>query len=294
MRVLSTIVSLLLILFFNSCEEEVNAPIQETEPMLVVNSLIGTDSLIKIHLGKSSGFESVQTISDITDARVTVYQNDQILGDMIHQQDGEYHLPDSYLQANNTYKINISHQDYSPVSTESRSLEKVAIDNLEMTNNQENKKIDFTLRFKDNPLSSNYYMILLKEISNNNPQNFNILTYYSDDIVFNGNLSVNSIGLQQNTVRGSRSFSDEIFNGEDVELSFYLLSSDISSIYSHLQIELYHMTEEYYKYERSYVAIENRDDLPFLKKIKLFSNVNGGYGIFTTFAVDKKLVQLEK
>ena len=153
-------------------------------------------------------------------------------------------------------------------------------------------QLDFTIVFQDDPSQENYYMILLKGKQDNKLSD---IEYNSDDIIFNGNLSINSIGLQQNILRGSRSFSDENRNGNEISISFYVYNEliDINQLFSEYQVTLYHITQDYYKYERSLITFNNREDVPFYNKVNLHSNVTNGYGIFTSYAADSKSINIE-
>ena len=280
------------ILFLHiSCEEELQVPLPDEEPKLVINSLLGVDSLLRVHVSKSSGFQMENTNSPLANADVKISQNNQLLGNMIHESNGWYSLNSKVLTANSSYQIEVSHPDLETAKSETEALEKVTISNLNYQVKEENK-IEFTIQFQDKPLQKNYYMILLKAIDGSTISTIN---YYSDDIIFNGNLTENSIGIQQNMLRGSRTFSDENLDGNNISISIYVYNElfDNSDLFQEYKIELYHITSDYFKYERSITSYYERDDLPFFNKINLHSNVSDGYGIFTTYAIDSKTINNE-
>lgn len=280
----------LLFLHF-SCEEELQVPIPNDKPRLVINSLIGVDSLLRVHVSKSSGFQNENTNSPLTNANVEISQNNKKLGDMIPESNGWYSLNPHVLMTNSSYQIKVSHPDLETAKSETEVLEKVAISNLSYEV-KEKKKIEFTIQFQDKASQKNYYMILLKAIDGTTISTIN---YYSDDIIFNDNLTENSIGIQQNMLRGSRSFSDENLDGNNISISIYVYKAKNNSTKTNqkYKLELYHITSDYFKYERSLTTYYNRDDLPFYKKVNLHSNIHGGYGIFTSYAIDSKLITLD-
>jgi len=283
------ILNICLLFLHISCEEELQVPVPEEQSKLVINSLMGVDSLLRVHVGKSSVFQEGFINPAIENAEVQIKQNNQILGNMSHESAGWYVLNNNYLTGNSDYQIEVSHPDYETVNAQTEVLEKVDITGLTYQKSEDDK-LDFTLQFQDNALQENYYMILLRVLDETSSI---LIDYNSDDIVFNGNLSLNPIGLQQNMLRDSHTFSDENFNGNQIDMSFFIYVPSFTEVFNTYQVELYHITQDYFKYERSLVAFKNREDLPFYKKVNLHSNVSGGYGIFTSYALDSRTIKID-
>jgi hypothetical protein len=278
------LICLFLFLLHVSCEEEEEVPKPKSGPMLALNSLIGVDSLIQINLSESTGTSDIKYISD---AIVTAYKNDQKLGELTYRNNGTYVLPDNYLKSQENYQFTIAHPAFNKLYTSTVPPNKVLIDEVNLLINQSDGKTSFTLNFTDDSTKRNFYMILVKGILENDTQ---LIDHYSNDIVFEGNLAINETGFEQNMLRGSRSFSDENFQNPQVEISFYLLNNEVFENFKEYRIELYHLTKDYFNYERSFVSIENRSDLPFPNKTNLYSNVEGAFGILTSYALDYKTV----
>lgn len=277
--------SLILSLLLVSCEEEEELPQEKSHEIITVNSLIGVDSLIKVKLSKSTG-TSVE-IKYITDAKITAHKNDKELGEFVYRQNGFYELPNQYLASETKYQITVTHSSFKKITTNTFAPAKVSINDIKLVNEESEGKTTFNLKFTDDASQNNYYMVLVKGISNNNS---NVIQYYSNDIVFEGNLNVNDNGFEQNMLRGSRSFSDKNFESSQVEISFYILNNDFLVDYPEYKIELYHLNEDYFNYERSFVSLENKDDIQFSKKTNLYSNVEEAFGIFSSYALDYKIV----
>lgn len=280
------------ILFLHiSCEKELQVPITDEEPKLVINSLIGLDSLLRVHISKSSGFQTENSDISLTNANIEISQNNQILGNLTHDKNGWYSLNSHLLEANNSYQIEVSHPDFETAMSEMEVLDKVAIKNLSYQVKKDDK-IEFTIQFQDTPSQKNYYMILLKKTIENTSY---ITNYYSDDIIFDGNLTETTVGIQQSILLGSKSFSDENMDGENFSISIYTYNTQFGStiVLPEYKLELYHITSDYFKYERSLTSYKNRDDLPFLNKVNLHSNVRGGYGIFTSYTIDSRTINIE-
>ncbi|MGQ1909970.1 DUF4249 domain-containing protein [Marinifilum sp. RC60d5] len=279
------LICLFLFVLLYSCEEEENVPQTKEKPMLALNSLIGVDSSIHVNLTMST--DLYEESHSITDAIITLYKNKQSLGQLNHKSNGNYEYPNYHLEGQTNYEISVIHPDFAEIKASTISPEKVIIDKVEQINNYKDGKTTFTLNFSDDPTKNDYYMLLVKGVSADFSQ---LLNYYSNDIVFEGNLAVNETDFEQNMLAGSRSFSDENSKSSQLTISFYLLNDEISTDISEYRIELYHLSKDYYNYERSYVAIENRDNLPFYNKTRLYSNIEGAFGIFSSYSLDLKTI----
>ncbi|WP_282014151.1 DUF4249 family protein [Marinifilum flexuosum] len=277
--------SLILFLLLVSCEEEEELPQEKSHQIITINSLMGVDSLIQVKLSKSTG-TSIE-MKYISDARITAHKNDKELGEFVYRQNGIYELPSQYLASETKYQITVTHPSFKKITANTFVPAKVSINDIKFVNDESEGKTTFNLKFTDDASQNNYYMLLVKGISNNKS---NVIQYYSNDIVFEGNLNVNDNGFEQNMLRGSRSFSDKNFESSQVEISFYILNNDFFVDYSEYKIELYHLNEDYFNYERSFVSLENKDDILFSNKTNLYSNVEEAFGIFSSYALDYKVV----
>jgi len=215
---------LFLFIFLYACEEEEDVPQPKSDPKLTLNSLIGVDSLIRVHLSESTG--NAMDAKNIDNASITIAKNDKETTQLNYLKDGIYELSDSYLEENASYKISVVHSDYDNLQSKTKVPKKIVIDQITQFNNSNDEKTTFQLSFKDNITMDNYYMLLIKGKSNGT---LTIIPYYSDDLVFEGNLTVNETDFEQNMLRGSRTFSDENFNDSEIEISFYLLNNEINS-----------------------------------------------------------------
>lgn len=289
MKQLLTILSCLFLTTLVSCENDLNVHIPKQESKIVINSLLASDSLIRVHISKSSKLN--QNAENIINANVLLKQDNEELGQMSSSENGWYTLNKQHVNANSNYQIEVSHPNFETCTAQTEVPEKVIIEQF-FYKKKNNNQVDFTIEFQDNPREENYYLILLKGRENKNARDLEI---FSDDIIFNGNLLKDPTGLQQNSLWGSRSFSDENRNGNYLRISFYIFNEeyDSSELFPEYEVVLYHITQDYYKYERSLLSFKNRDDLPFNNKINIYSNVKNGYGIFTSYAVGTKSVKIE-
>jgi len=253
-------------LIWLSCEEEINFPFQQ-ENKVQLNALLGKDSLFKFYFTDNNKYENIKMflIDDYVNYPILKIKGEQ------------YGIQNFYTAANKNYKIEI-HLDDTVISAETQIPEKVYIDSVYYDDFVKY----FTLRFYDNPIEKNYYMILIRS-------NFSSSIHYtSNSKVFKGNLDKDSYEFEKNVYYGSCVFTDESFDADFVDINI-----DKPVVYNgEFYVDLYHISESYYKYERAYTASKNIGDVPSFSEKKIYSNLKGAEGIFASYAVDSKLIVL--
>ena len=83
--------------------------------------------------------------------------------------------------------------------------------------------------------------------------------------------------------------SDVNFNGTIKNLIFYTEAGSLNPQNGpggmrRSTVKLLHINKDYYNYIRSLNTYENAADNPFAEPVNLYTNVNNGYGLFTTYA----------
>lgn len=281
-------------ILFCSCESNLDLDLDKNPSLLVLNALAAKDSLVKVHVSQSRALQKSIPAKELTSAVVQLFEGDKLMGSMQIMSQGWYQM-DSRFESNKDYKIVVNHPDFKSINSKTTIPNIVPITGIRLEQINVNR-CHFKLKFQDNEGSKDFYMVLLKGIYVFEKDGESIkqevdFPYFSDDVVFNGNLLENTTSLERNFLLGSRAFSDKSFNGQEVEISFYADSFYSWDEYSELKIELYHISRDYYAYERSKIMIANREDLPFYKKINLHSNVNFGAGIFAGYALSSKILK---
>jgi hypothetical protein len=282
------IITFCLLLF--ACEEDSKISTKHSNPSLVINSLIGTDSILRAKIYSSSYFGTQQKPTVISNAKATIFENNKEIGELTYKNES-YSLNNYKITANSTYRMSVSHPNFPLATTQCKTLKKVPISKVSSEIYPEKNRISFTVTFNDPKEEKNYYMILLYGNDSFSRQR---LQYYSENIAYQGNLQLNSDSRILSRLYKSITFSDQTFTNQKASITIYRFLNDQNEDLFNYKIVLYHITEEYFNYERSYVAIKNSSDIPFLHQSNLFSNVKSGYGIFASYATDEKEVQVNK
>ena len=285
-----------------SCTKEVEIKIPKEEPKLTVNSFFSPDSVIKIHLSKSAYiFDEKTTI--INNANIELWNEDTLLEIMQYENDGIY-FSKTKPKVSKKYQIKINYPDFQLVTAEDVIPAKTKIIETEQKDSvmfdlQDMPFSQVNITFQDNPNITNYYEVILA-FEHNDSITSKFMTLdriYSDDPAIKSEIDtdINSIGEK------SLVFSDNLFNGEKYTLtllySLVFIPDDLYQPYLPprtyknytLYVYLYSVSKNYYNYmkklrqyiKNSYNLWNNPGEV-----IRMYSNVNNGYGIFAGYNTD--------
>lgn len=294
--------NILIIILFSialiSCEKIIDINIDEKDKKIVVNSIISTDSIVKVNLSKSLNILDNKNAIFLNNAIVNLYENNVFIQKLTYTENGNYLANNFYPVVNKTYKIEVKSEGLHDVSAQNIIPNKVNINSIDTLykNNEKFSGIEFTINFTDPANQENYYLLQTKALVPSdwdyygNPTNFTqqSLAFQSDDNIVETNLSYGEGGVGGEGIV----FSDNLINGQTyplkINIGFWNFYSDTNKVYIYLSS----ISKEFYMYLKSYNAnIENRNN-PFAEPVQVFENVNDGYGIFAGYSsfVDSMLV----
>jgi len=329
---ISYIVALGLSLLLLSCENVIEFPGNITKPLLVVNSFITPDSLIKVHVSKSKFFlvnTNATNYEVVNNATVNVWVNDKKIEKMASIGEG-YYQATFKPKVGDIVKVTAENADFSEVSTFTETVktnpilaadtanhvfEETPMINGSSTNGgpliidtigiTKTESFDLKIKFKDPGGIANFYKINLKikNFYDNDSTAFDYVNINSNDLVFGNN---NNMGpLEVANYSYDHEFSDELFNGKeyDLKLTFstnttiynaghYDIYKTKSPIKRELYIELQSISESYFKYIRSCSASSNTIEF-FSEPVQIYSNVKGGIGIMGSYSSSYYKIQLK-
>lgn len=259
------------------------------DPQLVVNALFEVDQPhSKVYLTHSMAPESNSSYSYIKDAVVLLKQNEVVIDDLQLQLDevfdndsSFYYLTDYTMQANTTYQLEVKHPTYPTALAQMTTLSAVKIESVilgEVMDYQRNLR--FTIN--DPTTEDNFYLLKLKfkateMMWEEDDPKWMGLWFESNEPSFEEN---NDFWEDQYDGRKVL-FNDQLFNGTrktfSVEVEYW---NEIDS----LQVILYSVSKDYYKYHQSR-RLQNQDDGDtFLgaEPVVVYNNIQNGFGIFAS------------
>ena len=296
-------------MLFASCDIVVDLDIPEHERVLVVNSILTTDSMINASISHSVGAFDASSISYVNNATVEIYEDGVLLGEMNEEVSFSYNYMDEldsiYVYnfnqnpvAGKIYSYEIAHPDYEAVRAETTVPAAVKLNVYDVTLlSEEDDEKHYRVRFSFNDApEDNFYRLRLR-----NPN-----AYYDGFDYFESNDAsmISSAGVESDgaTFYGDEAlFDDEMFNGTEKEISIDFFDS--KSLWFEEQddgyekeytLELTSVSESYYTYIRSLRAhYDNQDQFIFAgEPVQVFTNIENGLGVLGSMSLDTMLLEL--
>jgi hypothetical protein len=297
----------LLIPFIFSCERELEYDLRSAQPRLVVNSIIGQDSLFQIEVSTTAQPGEGNSIVSLTDARISLTEEGLAITDFVldsaktlpaYMNEGDrpvertlYFLRSAYskVRAGRDYHITVSYQGYETAEATAK-IPRAARVEYHPERGSTNLMLDgrdlMEVRFSiiDDGLPHFYGIELVTENDAGSRKN---IEFYSFETAFNANLAnsgnVSGEGVWYNTREGVF-FPNNQFQGSAKEFSVYLDSEHLSGK-DLLNLRIVSMSSDFYNFAVSYKQQRQNSGNPFAEPVVVHSNIQHGAGIFAGYAV---------
>ncbi len=275
---------LILILVGVSCQKEVKYDEELLEPKLVVQGLLEVDSMCVIYLERTYNFMEDYPNTEITSGATLTIENltagtSYVVTTPVY--DNRYEFPFT-VTANTTYKITVTHPDYPTVTATTTTVGIVPILSIDTAtiNPDGYDELLATWKWQDPP-GDNYYMV--RTFINMEDTVYGYFNHYgfmgsNDPIANNGSdepLDDYNGGIYF-------VFSDETFASAIKTFESYsnnpFAYPDPNTV-STVTYSLTSINYETYLYHKS-VQKQANTDPTFSEPVKVFTNVENGYGIF--------------
>lgn len=302
------VISIIIPVFLNSCTKKLDYDFEDQPRKLVVNSILTSDSLVKVYVSSTQNILKADTII-IDNALVLLYQNNIFYDTLTHRGKGLY-MPSNNLYPciRCVYKVIVKVSGFPDAEAEDKIPDFNVNYDVHVTYpygyDQNNEAVGlFELTFKDPAGEKNYYelMIYYKESGNNNKYGY--LTW--SDIKTDDKVLIDEGDLDY--YPGALLISDKLFNGEDISIKFKMfgqifnISGNPSTNWTF--VVLRSVSESYYKYKKYLLrhlynqnnsnSIDDPLHLLFSSEpTNMYTNINNGYGIFVGYSGVMKQVRL--
>jgi hypothetical protein len=295
---------------------------KNTGRRIVINGLITTDSVISVLVGKSGFIEDYEYVSlnDVENARVLVYQDNRCIDSLVHlRQPMSYAANGIYAGNNyfssgtkalpgNEYSIVVSLDGFpdAGASTKLPGFVRISfIDSLweqVKIDNRSFGRMTCNLEFSDPPNEENFYLfnicsrsrlkdsiffsfgisngrdpfvafdcqdpIVEQRLISYDTWHYNTRGIVFSDKIINGRKHKLTVSYQQERYNG---MSDTIFN--------FAVGREV------IYFRLYSIGKEYFNYIQSLDLFYDKLGNPLAEPVKVYSNIEGGYGIFAGASV---------
>lgn len=278
-----------LLIIASSCDKDIEYKFDDFQAQMVVNAFISPQEGIQVQVSRSipPNQDVLKTRIWINDAKVSLYLNEQFVMQVPFQKNGIYASPIEDLKPNqsNKYHIVVEHPEFGAVKSEAIliPLEPIVLSSaLEPSPNLSingDPQLRWALRLKDGSIEEAAYLTVINLKDSRNayseaPPNITLL-----------NLKVGQFCDLVYTYGNNLLFKNECIRGQEVDLSFeFDVPNRIGGIGQKftpdsIECKIYTVPKDFYEYYRTQNRPEDFE-LAFSDPEPLFTNMQGGYGVF--------------
>jgi hypothetical protein len=276
---------LLVLGFMLSCDKKLKYKEDDSKELMVINCVMEANDLITVSLTRSYSTIGNQNVGDLTIvSEANLKLIDETTGDVytVNQisADNNYHFSTTAL-AGHSYYIEVTHPDFPTASARCKMPDMVYVNSWDtLTLSSTEKK--FSFQFND-PQEENYYGIRRSVIDAN--------TGVEQEDGFNeveGLLNVN-----KNYWGSHLLFSDDQLTSSSPTLGvrFMDYSSNGGAEINGYKVLFSHVSKELYLYSKTSNLIQENEFNPFAEPVRIYCNIENGYGIFAGFSTTVVFVE---
>ena len=310
------LIFILSLFLITSCQKviEFNGPV--TDPIVVVNSLVTPNAVVKVVLSKSRFFLSNDTLFSMIDtATVSLFVNGAMKETLNHTSNGTFLSTYKPVVGDSIrLQVQVPGKNMITCSTGIVSQVKfVSIDTSTVMNGPDmpiisvsvptngglpvidtigtsiGRKMKLVLKFNDDPANRNYYRLVVYTKTNTGAKTINDYTFSFDDIV-SGNTGNDTIGPPSSLATNKFNvFNDDLINGKQYPLKFSV--ADNIDVYKpgkaplilkkELYVDLQSISREYYLYLQTRSNARNNNF--FSEPVQVYTNIDGGIGVLGSY-----------
>ncbi len=291
---------IIVLIVLSSCQTVVDIERPDFSEDLVLNSILNPDSILVVELSESIDVLDDNEWIQIQNGSVMIYENEELLDELIHEKNGIYILPDYFPKLGASYRIVASSPNHDPVEATTLlpetagTITSLSVDSVELVGEFGNSK-EYRIEFEfDDPSGENYYEIVSYAIVVDN-------YYIEDDLIADTSYSrLYSLMPEDQSIEDFQEYDDswviddKLFDGRTKKIRFTADGYEFSNRVLQLDFYLRHVTKDYYEYTRSKTLQEWIGGDPFAEPVPVFSNIENGFGIFAAYSQSKTSINLKK
>lgn len=303
------IIFITLIALFSSCVQIMDIKLPSEDRLIALNGILNPDSLIKVNLSRSINAQDGDAyIKFIKDADVSLYVDGKFKEKMLQDTFGYYNATIK-PELGKTYKVEVKNNDKT-IYSEATLPEKVDLHDFKMelgydstietwVNYDTGDTIDTVFYFLsetgniyasiDDPADEkNYYFFTMyikrPDLFWDDQGNTYIKGYIYENFDFDMTGDETYIPYSMSSILQGYVINDDLFNGQQKNLKLNFYSSQMQPYYGFIDAVLYFkfytLSEEMYKFIKSYNKYEDVISNPFAEPVNIYSNVVNGVGLF--------------
>jgi len=277
-------IALFVFILLCGCELTLEVDIPHDKESLVVNSIFAADSLWQVSVSYDRAILDTHPFKIVEDADVVIYDESGPVETLkLNNQESYYRSAANKPVPGKRYEIRVSAPGHDPVSAFAytpRATEIVSVKTRDTFIN-DHPATAFDITIQDDPSVENYYRVFVATESYNFYPNTNAPT------LFYSRMSLESddplLADENNLSEGGVLIKDALFNGKEAKLSVKMLQYGNGNDYGKIRVNVETLSREAYDYFITSQLQYNTSDDPLAQPVKVFNNVEGGFGIFAGY-----------
>ena len=303
------------LILLSACEKTLEFNDEITDPKLTIGALANTDTTFMVYLYQSAFFLDVQSFTlapfDLpSQATVQLSVNGAAFYNIPLDVSENIFISDYRPSINDRLSLTVSCEGFETITTQTTVVERPLFEIIDhyifyskspekMMSDGLMHPIDFwgtdsvmniSCRITDPGNMKNFYRLSVRSIGSGKEiplgaDDWALAKdiFSSDDILFiDKNVSTSINGWPEHF---SNVFDDSLFDGK--EYSFTVESRQRDAEYTWVEIELQHVSEDFYKYLKSIELAQCSANDIYAEPVNIFSNVENGYGILGSLSGSK-------
>lgn len=272
-----------------SCTKVIDISIPEQERKIVVNGLISPGEPVLINLSRSLSVLEDDKLNALAGADARLFRDDVLIGTMQYESGGNYSLPGFSAEIGQTYRLQVDYEglkSVEAVATIPPPVPIISVDTATLTGDWGGTEMRLSVKFRDPAGVHNIYGfgvdVRYKEFD------YRTNSYTGNYIVFPAYIEENSGQFVQDEFvhfGGKLYVEDLIFDGltQTVEFGFIEnLFYESDTVWINVKME--QPDPSFYLYAKSNEAYQGAHDNPFSEPVQVYTNIKGGYGIFSGYS----------
>ncbi len=287
----------ILIFALSGCELVIDPDLPEHTPRLVVKAFFTPDSRWVAYVGRSIGIlESLpRGERAVAGATVALLSGDQVIDHLTFLRGERVYVSETPLQVGKSYSLRVSAPGFAtvratdtvpgPVPT---SIVSHRIEASDPTPDEPGGLAitDFSirLRIQDPPGEKNHYQIRVIAPDRSGKHDLHFSTR-DPSIIADNRIEDPIIDGMEAFFGTAPFFKDTLFDGQTHEIELSSVDNVVLASQERLLwVQVLYVSEMYYKHLRSALLHDYTQENPFAEPVRIYSNVENGYGIFAGYS----------
>ena len=303
------ILAIAIITAFISCEKTVIVNVPVAPSKLVVNGVVQANNIFAVNVSKSEPVLTSNAANSfkVNNAIVQLYENGILKDTFLYNNANNNYVVKNgtTAQIGKTYKLTAALNGFTSVDAEMVTPSNIAIQSITRVVNARTDanggtQDEVKIKFIDNGSETNNYLFKVKR-----PVNFtgSQLEYQTIFCIKSSDVDIDRTSNGDPTDVNScidREFlmTDKNFNGSTKTITLFIDSYNLTEFTNPINqrkykaiVEINNISKNYYNYRRSIQTYRDNEDNPFSEPVLVYSNVNNGYGIFSSFTVGRDTIR---